>query len=166
MRTMRVVVASTVLAVVVFGGLQAMAGGDGGSFSARLSGYEEIPTLSVPGTGRFSAELDGGALRFTLRYRGLTGPAHQAHIHLGRPWVAGGVIAFLCGGGGQDPCPAGTSGTVRGTIRAANVIGPAEQGIAAGEFRELVRALRAGATYANVHTEAFPTGEIRGQIRH
>ena len=51
-----------------------------------------------------------------------------------------------------------------GTIAAADVIGPAAQGIAPGEFRELVRAMRAGATYANVHSTTFPAGEIRGQI--
>ena len=32
------------------------------------------------------------------------------------------------------------------------------------EFGELVRALRAGAAYANVHTTTFGGGEIRGQI--
>jgi hypothetical protein len=40
----------------------------------------------------------------------------------------------------------------------------AAQGIAAGEFGELVAALRAGRAYANVHTTKFPPGEIRGQI--
>jgi CHRD domain len=39
------------------------------------------------------------------------------------------------------------------------------QGIAAGEFDELVDAIRAGFTYANVHTTAFPPGEIRAQIK-
>jgi hypothetical protein len=45
------------------------------------------------------------------------------------------------------------------------VIGPTGQGIAPGEFAELVRAIRAGATYANVHTDKHPTGEIRGHIQ-
>ena len=38
------------------------------------------------------------------------------------------------------------------------------QGILAGEFDELVEAIRAGATYANVHSTEFPPGEIRDQI--
>ena len=35
----------------------------------------------------------------------------------------------------------------------------------AAEFAELVKAIRAGLTYANVHTSKFPGGEIRGQIK-
>ena len=86
-----------------------------------------------------------------------------AHIHLGARATAGGVSAFLCGGGGQPACPPG-GGTVTGTITPANILGPAGQGIADGEFDELSGAMRAGATYANVHTAQFPGGEIRGQI--
>ena len=53
-----------------------------------------------------------------------------------------------------------------GTIRPLNVLGPSGQGIDPGEFDELIRAMRAGATYANVHsTPNRAGGEIRGQIR-
>ena len=85
-----------------------------------------------------------------------------AHVHFGREGVNGGVIAFLCGGGGKPACPA--SGEVTGTIVPADVVGPADQGIAAGEFAEFVRALKAKAVYANVHTDTFGNGEIRGQV--
>ncbi len=54
--------------------------------------------------------------------------------------------------------------TVTGTITPANVIGPAAQGIAAGQWDKIVAAMRAGVAYANVHTTNFPQGEIRGQI--
>jgi CHRD domain len=45
------------------------------------------------------------------------------------------------------------------------VIGPAGQGIAPGEFAELVAAIRAHATYVNVHTNVRTGGEIRGLVR-
>jgi len=50
-------------------------------------------------------------------------------------------------------------------LTAANVIGPAGQGVAAGEFAELLRAMRQGLTYANVHSSLATGGEIRGQIQ-
>jgi hypothetical protein len=53
---------------------------------------------------------------------------------------------------------------VNGTLTPADVIGPAGQGISSEEFAELLRAIRAGATYANVHSTSFVGGEIRGQV--
>ena len=148
-----------VLAVATFA-----VAGDGGktSFKADLNGYEETPSVSSTGIGSFDARVDGDTISFTLTYEGLEGTTTTAaHIHLGQRGVTGGVIAFMCGGGGKPACP--TSGTVTGTITAADVIGPAGQGIAAGEFDEVVRALRAGNVYPNVHTNKHPGGEIRGQ---
>ena len=56
-------------------------------------------------------------------------------------------------------------GTVKGTITPAKVLAQTLQGIAgSGNFDELVDAIRAGTTYANVHTTLFTPGEIRGQI--
>jgi len=137
-------------------------------FRAALSGFHEVPfAISSTGKGDFRARLlDGGTtLTFRLRYSNIEGGAAlAAHIHLGEQHVAGGVIAFLCGGGGKPACPT-LGGTVEGSITAADVIGPAGQGIAAGEFDELVRAMRQGATYVNVHSTTWPAGELRGQIR-
>ena len=76
---------------------------------------------------------------------------------------------FLCSNVGSpvptEPCPT-PAGTVSGTLDASDVIGPAGQGIAAGEFEELLDAIRAGVTYANVHSDARPGGEIRAQIEN
>lgn len=155
--------ASSILALVA--GSYALAGGGDDEFEATLTGYEETPaTLSSPGFGSFEAELDedAPAITYTLTYAGTPTSPFQAHIHLGARATTGGVSAFLCGGGGKPPCPA--AGTVSGTITPADVIGPAGQGIAPGEFDELVAAMRAGVTYANVHTPQYPGGEIRGQI--
>jgi len=133
-------------------------------FKARLAGFSEVPAVSTMATGTFKAKLnqDGTMLEYELSYSGLSTTALAAHIHLGASRTNGGVIAFLCGGGGKPACPA--SGTVTGTINATNVIGPTSQGIAAGEFNELVRAMQSGVAYANVHTTNHPGGEIRGQI--
>jgi CHRD domain len=81
--------------------------------------------------------------------------------------VAGGVMVFFCsnvgGPAGVQACPAG-SGTVTGTLTAANVIGPAAQNVTAGDFQALVDALESDTAYANIHTKNFGGGEIRGQI--
>ena len=71
---------------------------------------------------------------------------------------------FFCGGGGKPSCPTTTSGTISGTVAAADVVGPAGQGIKAGDLASVMRAIRAGAAYANMHTANFGNGEIRGQI--
>jgi CHRD domain len=60
-------------------------------------------------------------------------------------------------------CPNG-SATVTGTVNAGDIIGPVGQGVAAGEFQEAIRAMRAGGAYANVHTVTYTSVEIRGQI--
>ena len=36
--------------------------------------------------------------------------------------------------------------------------------VAAGRFDELVRAIRSGTTYVNVHSSLYPGGEIRAQL--
>ena len=51
-----------------------------------------------------------------------------------------------------------------GTITAAQVLAVPAQGVTAGDFAGLVRIIRSGDAYANVHTTAHPGGEIRGQV--
>ena len=133
---------------------------------AKLKGFGEVPVNSTTGSGelRLTIDDDEQSIDFVLKYRDLEGlTTTAAHIHLGQKDVNGGVSVFFCGGGGRPACPP-DSATITGTIVPADVIGPAGQGIAAGEFAELLRALRAGKTYVNVHTDKHPPGEIRGQI--
>lgn len=86
----------------------------------------------------------------------------MTHIHLGQPWNAGGVMAFLCGGGGKPACEPDKD--ITGKIIASDIVGPAAQGIEASEFEEALAAIFSGATYVNVHSTKYPGGEIRGQI--
>ena len=165
------------LAVLVLVGASASAaqgsGDDDDATSTRLIGYQEVPSISTVGVGTFRVRMvSDDAFRFRLTYNRLESPITQSHIHFGQRHVAGGISVFLCsnlgnGPAGTAPCPGTTSGVVTGTITADDVVGPVGQGITAGEFDELVRAIRVGATYANVHTTTFAGGEIRGQIpRH
>jgi len=135
------------------------------ALKANLKGFNEVPAISTTGSGEFRGKIsqDETSIEYELSYSGLEGTATAAHIHLGQKDVNGGIIAFLCGGGGKPACPA--SGTVTGTIMAADIIGPAGQGISAGEFAEALKAIRSGVTYANVHSSMVPGGEIRGQIK-
>jgi CHRD domain len=160
------------LAVLTVGLLVAsLAGASGGkkTFRANLEGFNEVPAVSSFGEGKLVARIDTDAqtITYELSYGGLNATATAAHIHLGQRTANGGVIAFLCGGGDKPACPAGTGGTesVSGLIDAADIIGPAGQGILAGEFDEAVRAIRAGVVYGNVHTTAHPGGEIRDQLK-
>jgi hypothetical protein len=148
---------------------------DGGArtLKADLHGFEEPPAVSSTGSGEFKAKIshDETSFDYELSFEELEGTVTQSHIHLGQRSVNGGISVWLCGTA-TNPGPAGTpscggpnSGAVTGTITAASVIGPSGQGIAAGEFAELLNAMREGVTYANVHSTKHPGGEIRGQIK-
>lgn len=163
---------SAILAgALVIGAVAIADSGRGGGFHAKLNGYQEVPSKSTVARGSFQARIVGGnTIHYTLRYQNLETNSLFAHIHFGQRHTNGGVSAFLCGPpSDKPPCPP-TSGSVSGVIDAADVIGPAtpgpnDQGIEPGSIAELIRAMRAGATYANVHTTRFGGGEIRGQIR-
>jgi hypothetical protein len=179
MRGRALISAAAVAAALLLVAVSPTVASKGGKFKASLIGYEEVPSISTAANGSFEAKVaqteTGPVIEYELTYSDIQN-AFAAHIHLGQAAANGGVSAFLCGGGGDNPpCPP-TGGTVTGTIEAADVIGPADQGIAAGEIQELIDAMEFGVTYANVHTSDgvvdpagppgdFPGGEIRGQIR-
>jgi hypothetical protein len=135
-----------------------------------LSGFEEVPVVLTDATGEFRARIanDESSIQYELSYEGFENVT-QAHIHIGGRAQSGGISVFLCtnlgnGPAGTQACPA-TGGTIQGTITPADIgAGAAAQGIAAGEFDEFVQAIRAGATYVNVHTVNRPGGEIRAQL--
>jgi CHRD domain len=135
-------------------------------FSASLSGAEEVPPINTAGTGAFEMTIQQGTITFSLTFSDLSSPLSVAHLHFAPSKVAGGVMIFLCGGGGQPACPATTEGTITGTITAANVTGPSAQGIAPGDLDSALEAVRNdGLAYVNMHTANFGGGEIRGQVR-
>lgn len=142
------------------------------NFVAHLDGGQEVPERDTQAAGEAFFQLNPAETELT--YRLIVANIENvvaAHIHLGAPGVNGPVVAFLAGnfppGGGRVDGVLAT-----GTITAAHLVGP----LAGMDFSVLVAAMRAGGTYANVHTNDgipptnegagdFPGGEIRGQIR-
>jgi hypothetical protein len=167
MRRLIAVITAATLVLGVVGVAMANGNGNGkNAFKASLGGYQEVPAISTTGTGSLKLTLNsaGTELAYTLTFSSLQGGnAAAAHIHFAQPGVNSGIVADLCGGT-KPACPAAAAGTVSGVITSANVLALPAQGIAAGEFAEVLKAMSAGVTYANVHTAAFPGGEIRGQI--
>ncbi|WP_134703028.1 CHRD domain-containing protein [Ammoniphilus sp. YIM 78166] len=131
------------------------------NFFARLRGSEEVPPVATAARGRsfFRLSRDGRRLRFILEVENIR-RATEAHIHLGRRGENGPVVVFLFG-----PIQRGVTvgrGVVRGTITRADLVGP----LAGRSLAALIREMRRGNAYVNVHTVQNPPGEIRGQIVH
>jgi hypothetical protein len=134
---------------------------------AKLTGFAEVPAISTTGTGKLRLRIDptNTTISYELSFSGLEGGAVTgAHLHLGQTGFTPGigapsnVIANLCPGACVSP--------VTGTITAASIVAVPAQGIAGpADWAEVLRAIRAGVVYVNVHTAGYPAGEIRGQVR-
>ena len=165
-------------ALVVIAGTTVVMTDNGFKRSIRevLTGSQEVPLVLTGGRGTFTATInrEGTELEYKLAYSGLETDATQAHIHIGQQQVNGGISVFLCvntppinpppaPASLPPPCPL-REGEVEGVLTAEDVIGPASQGVVAGDFDRLIKAIRSGNTYANVHTVRSPGGEIRSQL--
>jgi Cu/Zn superoxide dismutase len=114
----------------------------GESFGAELTGAKEIPAVNGEGRGIASIiyTANTSILEINLLATKLSGPIKGIHIHKGDAGVSGPVVEDL------------TAKLVENTIMVK---------ITAGSY---IADLRAGNLYINIHTEANPNGEIRGQI--
>ena len=138
-------------------------------FSTQLSGPAESPPNASPGVGSAFVELDPVAhtLHVRVTFSGLTANTTMAHIHCcvappGTAGVATTVPAFVgfplgVTSGSFD----GTFNTLlAGTWNAAYIT--ANGGTPATAETALLAGMVAGQSYLNIHTTAFPPGEIRG----
>lgn len=129
------------------------------NFRAVLSGDEEVLPVATMGRGNahFQLNKDGTELSFRLIVANIESVT-QAHIHLAPAGTNGSPVAFLF-----DFVPEGVTvngNLVMGTLTEVDLIGP----LVGLLLSDLVAAMAAGNTYVNVHTQANPPGEIRGQI--
>jgi hypothetical protein len=113
------------------------------NFEASLSGYNEVPPVASVASGMVSLRMvaDDGLLEVTFSATNLAGSMTGAHIHMGGVGENGGVALNL------NPSGAAFTETY-------DITGNAD----------LVAAIRTGTAYVNVHSSAYPSGELRGQI--
>ncbi|OGX89091.1 hypothetical protein BEN47_08170 [Hymenobacter lapidarius] len=114
--------------------------------SAAFSGAQEVPAVATAATGNFAGTFDRATreLRFTVTYSGLTPTA--GHLHTGAPGANGAV--FL-----PFPFNNAASTGFESPINGTTILSPAQ-----------ATALLAGGVYANLHTAATPSGEIRANL--
>lgn len=137
------------------------------NYRAHLSGSDEVPPVATRAQGQaiFKLSKDGTELSYKLIIANID-DVTQAHIHCGAEGVNGPVVAFLFGfvDGGVT-----TNGVlVTGVITPDNVIARPDSEACPGgisDFDDLLDLIVSGNAYVNVHTVAYPAGEIRGQIR-
>ena len=112
-------------------------------FSASMDEAQDTTCASAigaTGTGNVSIETDTNVLKWSVTWSGLTGPAIAAHLH--------GPAGPGVGAGIQVPIDHSTNPSIGSTT------------ITDTQRKDLLD----GLWYLNVHTDACPGGEIRGQI--
>ncbi len=114
------------------------------NFTADLTGASEVPATDSAGTGKVEATLDTETKVFTwtINYEGLSGEPTAAHFH--------GPAAEGANAGPVVPIPDPLASPINGNATLTD---------------EQVTQLQGGQWYFNVHTEKFPDGEIRGQVK-
>ncbi len=117
------------------------------TFTAKLSGKDEVPPVNTQATGnvQFQLSSDGKEINYDLTTTNLNG-FMMAHIHKGKSGENGPPIAALQMG--------------KGKITSSDLQGP----LAGKQISDLVDLMKNGQAYANVHTQQNQNGEIRGQI--
>lgn len=166
MRSRRLVGGTLIPAILLFLLLTGTVAAQPRNYRAHLSGGEEVPPVAVRSQGQavFQLNKDGTALSYKLIVANISGIT-QAHIHCGAAGTNGPVVAFLFG---LVPAGGAFNGVLQsGVITADNVIARPDSAACPGgvaNFAEMMAKIESGDAYVNVHTSAFPAGQIRGQI--
>jgi hypothetical protein len=140
------------------------------NFGTSLSSGEEVPTNDSKARGNavFQLSDDGSTLHYKLIVANVDNVT-QAHIHCGPAGVNGPIIVWLYPSAPPAALIEGTSNGIlnEGDATNANVIARPNSTQCPGgvaNLADVIAKLASGGAYANVHTTAFPPGEIRGQV--
>ncbi len=150
---MRVTHVWSAVALLGLGLVGAACGDDEEVFVATLGGANEVPavTTSASGTATFTLMQDG-TVAYVVTVSNIQNVT-ASHIHDGAAGANGPVAVTFD--------VSGFSGT-SGTLAAGTLTGGTN--VSGMSFQQLVDKMRTGGVYVNVHTQANPGGEIRGQI--
>lgn len=133
------------------------------SFSADLTGQQEVPPVATAADGTFSIRFARNLSEADFRLRIDEGQnITQAHLHCAPAGSNGPVVAHLFGNipGGFD-----VDGELADfTLTAQNIVADAGCSPAITSMADLRQAIAAGTMYANVHSVEQPAGLIRGQV--
>ncbi len=127
-------------------------------FDAKLTGKDEVPPKHTKATGMASFQATGtNSLSYNVNVKDIQ-KVTQAHIHQGKAGQNGPVVVTLF----KTNAPSAmTNGLLtKGTIKSTNLEGP----LAGKQIKDLISMIKSGDAYVNVHTQANPKGEIRGQL--
>jgi CHRD domain len=129
-------------------------------FHAKLIGNDEVPSVKTKAKGevKFNLSSDGKTLSYTLQVKNILN-ATAAHIHRGMKGKSGPPLANLFTGPKKEGKFSGD--LAMGTLSANDLSGD----LMGKSLDDLVQIIKAGDAYVNVHTDANPDGEIRGQIK-
>lgn len=129
-------------------------------FHAKLTGSNEVPSVKTKAKGdvAFKLSSDGKELSYKLDVKNIENPT-AAHIHRGMKGKNGPPLANLFTGPKKEGKFSG--GLSEGTITTAELMGD----LMGKPLDDLVQLIKTGEAYVNVHTDANPNGEIRGQIK-
>jgi hypothetical protein len=135
---------------------------NGLDFKAELTGAEEVPPVGTGTTAeaKFKVNAAQTEIEFELEIEdgvdvlGIAG----AHLHCAPSGVNGPVVVFLAGAvpGGFDE-----DVEIKGTLTVANIVNTS----CGSTIPQLVQSMINGNVYVNVHSNAFPSGVVRGQVR-
>ena len=128
-------------------------------FRATLTGAAEVPpvTTTATGTSEFTLSRTNDTLFVNITVNGLTN-VRFGHFHTAASGANGAVVAFLV----DPPTLTGpqTGRIGKQFITAANLSGT----LVGRPLSALIDQMRAGTVYVNLHTDANPGGELRGQV--
>ena len=136
------------------------------TYRAIASGQAEEPPNASAGNSLTTIEINGLQLLVDAPFRDLTGTTVMAHIHCCTTEAFRGVAPVAVP---FDDFPTGVrAGTYNATIPLDEETSydpaflAANGGTTAGAYSALVDAINANEAYVNIHTSAYPNGEIRG----